>query len=304
MSDDSLLAKNMREVRQMYEHGTNIMQLLRQSDSGDTNCIDAIQVSYDLQAGSYVSLLNNPEHAEYVRNYTGALAGVLDRLRPVSVMEAGTGEATTLVNVLRQMTTSPVQALGVDLSWSRIAVARRYAHDNGVEATLVVGELSHMPARTSSIDVVFTSHSVEPNRGRERAILQELFRVARRYVVLLEPSSELGNAATKARIKEHRYCCDLVRHATDLGFKIVEHRLFDYISNPSNQTALIVIAKEDSLPACVGNPLGCSICHGPLHLHKGNYFCSDCLVVYPVIGDVPCLSVKHAIVAVLYAELA
>jgi hypothetical protein len=58
---------------------------------------------------------------------------------------------------------------------------------------------------TGSMDVVLTVHAVEPNRGRGKQILSELLRVAKRYLVMIEPRFELGSDVTKSRIERHRY---------------------------------------------------------------------------------------------------
>ena len=117
-------------------------------------------------------------------------------------------------------------------------MAREYAVALGVRANLFAGDLTEIPIQDSAVEVVYTSHSIEPNRGREKQILAELYRVTRRYLVLLEPSNELGTQETRRHIEEHKYCLDLGRHVRELGFDVIEHRLFEHVRNPVNQTAL------------------------------------------------------------------
>ena len=280
------------------------MQLFRGSGTDAGNSIESILTSYDLQAGSYVHSLDQPEHAQFLAKYTATIAGVLDGYSPNSVMEAGVGEATTLANVLRFMRRPPAHALGFDISWSRIAVAREYGATKELSPLLFIGNLTEIPVASNAVDVVYTSHSIEPNRGREKQILAELHRVARRYLVLLEPSNELGGDATRRHIEQHKYCLDLRLHAGELGFDVIEHRLFDHTSNPSNQTALMVIAKRGDSDPDGGIFLACPRCRERLLLHKQNYFCAECLVAYPILCGIPCLLPSHAIVATRYMEKA
>jgi ubiquinone/menaquinone biosynthesis C-methylase UbiE/uncharacterized protein YbaR (Trm112 family) len=273
-------------------------------ESSQVNSLEGILVSYDLQAGSYVHLLHDPHRARFVDQYTSAIARLLDRYSPRSVMEAGVGEATTLVNVLRRMGRPPADALGFDISWSRIAVGREYASAHGVRPALFAGSLTEIPVEDDAVEVVYTSHSIEPNRGREKQILAELYRVTRRFLVLLEPSNELGCEATRRRMEEHKYCLDLGRHAGELGFHVVEYRLFDHCSNPANQTALMVIDKHAAAEPYRGTFLACPRCHAALVLHHHHYFCRECLVVYPVLGGLPCLLASQGIVATRYLEKA
>jgi ubiquinone/menaquinone biosynthesis C-methylase UbiE len=294
----------LKEIKNLYDQGANVMHWFRRMEASEVNSLEGILVSYDLQAGSYVRALEDPGTAAFVERYTGALGALLDRWAPRSVMEAGVGEATTLSNVLRQMRRAPERALGFDIAWSRVAVAREYAARQGVPADLFAGNLTQIPLEDSAVEVVYTSHSIEPNRGREQQILAELYRVARRYLVLLEPSNELGSEGTRRHIEEHKYCLDLGRHARELGYDVIEHRLFEHVRNPVNQTALVVIAKEADAEPYGGGFFACPRCRAALTLHHGNYFCGECLVVYPVIAGVPCLLATQGVVATRYLEKA
>jgi ubiquinone/menaquinone biosynthesis C-methylase UbiE len=299
-------SRSLKEVRDLYKQGVNIMRHFRESESSESsepNSLNGILAAYDLQAGSYVQLVKDPNNAKFTQSYTAAIAAILDEYGPASVMEAGVGEATTLANVLLHMRHRPSHALGFDISWSRLAVARNFIREKNVEGQVFIGDLAHIPIETDSIDIVFTSHSIEPNRGREAPILKELFRVTRRYLVLLEPSNELGTEETRKHIQEHKYCVDLYRCACELGFEVIEHRLFDHVRNPHNQTALMIIAKQKDLsPQSATSFFACPGCISSLMLHKGNYFCPECLVVYPVVGGIPCRAMAHGIMATRYLE--
>jgi ubiquinone/menaquinone biosynthesis C-methylase UbiE len=196
--------RTMKDLKQLYESGVNIMRLLRVTEGTEFNDIDAILAAYDLQSGSYVQSLTDPVAASFNLTYTGAVATILDRYSPTSVMEAGTGEATTLVNVVLQMKHQPRHVLGFDISWSRLAVGREFSREKGAQPQLFIGDLNAIPIEDNAVDVVFTSHSIEPNRGREASILKELFRVTKDYLVLLEPSNELGSELTRQHIEQHK----------------------------------------------------------------------------------------------------
>lgn len=96
----------------------------------------------------------------------------------------------------------------------------------------------------NSIDLVYTSHSIEPNGGREEEALRELYRITKKYLVLLEPSYEFADTECRKRMKKNGYVTKLYSTAKRLGYKIVEHRLFDYSRNRLNPTGLMIIEKE------------------------------------------------------------
>ena len=72
-------------------------------------------------------------------------------------------------------------------------------------ARFFVGNMFHIPFADNSIDIVYTSHSMEPNGGREKEAMAELYRVAGKYLVLLEPSYELATDDGKQRMDRLGY---------------------------------------------------------------------------------------------------
>src|SRR5207253_644878 len=103
-----------------------------------------------------------------------------------------------------------------------------------------------------------------------------------------------GNDATRLHIEKHKYCLDLYGYAKALGFRVIEHRLFDYSQSPQNQTALMIIEKDGEETGCAGY-YACPACRTSLILHRGHYFCTNCRNIFPVIENIPCLMSSHGI---------
>ncbi len=288
-----------RELQKLYEQGQNITAYLREHSGSDGNTDQMIEIAYDLQSGSYVEAMRKPAMAEHKQLYAAEIARVISSLcEPTSVMEAGIGEATTLSGVLRAFN-RPVESYGFDLSWSRVAFARRWLTEQGLLAVkLCTGNLFHIPFADDAIDVVYTSHTVEPNGGNEAPILKELYRVARRYLVLLEPAYELGSPEAQARMEKHGYCRNLPGVAEQLGYRVLRHELFPHIANPLNPTGLTVIEKLSTSTAT--HTFACPRYRTPLQEFGGMLFSPEALCVYPVIGGIPCLRIENAIFASKY----
>lgn len=171
--------------------------------------------------------------------------------------------------------------------------------ENKVGARLFVGDLFEIPLDDESIDVLYTYHSLEPNGGREEEAICELLRVARRFVVLVEPIYELGSPEAQARMRQHGYVRALKETTDRLGGKVTDYRLLDYMENPLNPTGLIVIEKP--LSTTRGKESGlrwsCPLTQTPLY-EMGDVFVSkDAGLVYPVLRGIPMLRSQHAIVA-------
>lgn len=292
------------ELRRLYEAGENIMGHFRDKARQATNSEEAILYSYDLQAGSYTKALENPEFAAKKDTAARKLARILDELGPSSLLEAGTGEATTLAAVLGHMIAAPKSTAAFDISLSRLLYARRLLAGRGLaEASLFTATLENVPLHDASVDLTFTHHALEPNAGREREILEELLRVTRRYLVLIEPSWELGGEETRARIEAHSYVRGLPEHLENLGARIVSFEKWGCDINPLNEAALIVVDKSPGVEIERRDPGFISpISRQPLQRYEDCWHCASDGFAFPIIGGVSCLLPENAVLAARLPE--
>ena len=223
--------KQLQKIKERYERGENIIQYLKSIDNDDTNTIEDILISYDFQSGSYIQ--NFSKNREFNDKYCKALSMLIDKIENVqSVIEVGVGEATTLSSIIRNLKNKPSDILGFDISWSRLKFAKELLTDFNIDSVnLFTANLFEIPLLDNSVDIVYTSHSIEPNGGKEEEALKELYRITKKYLILLEPAYEFANNQAKARMKKHGYITELYSTAEKLGYNIVEHRLFDYSVN-------------------------------------------------------------------------
>lgn len=211
----------MEDLKKMYEEGGNIMRFFRE-DTGK-NDQNAILYSYDMQSGSYTEYHEKNiksdikrtfifhdaavemTYSQYYDIFGKYIAGILDGLKVKNFLEAGIGEATSACGILKNMKTKPDFYGGLDLSLSRIMHGNKFASEKGENIDLAAASLFNMPFEDNSIDCALTINAIEPNSGREEDALKELYRVAARYVVMLEPDYGLGNDLTKSHIEKHGY---------------------------------------------------------------------------------------------------
>lgn len=298
-----MTALHPQEIRTAYARGENISALLRARALNGLPSEETIEVSYDLQAGDYIRAVQQPPLRDHKVRYAQRIATLLGEFGAFdSLLEPGVGEATTLSFVLDALPRQPRHVHGFDLSWSRAAAARRWLAAQGRnEVFLCVACLSRIPYQSGSFDVVLTSHALEPNRGQEATLLQELYRVASRYLVLLEPAYELAGAAERARMDQHGYCRDLAGTAARLGMQVLRHELLGESANPANPTGLTIIAKAPSAPSAV--PRLICPCHGDeLEPSHGAYYSRASMRVYPILRGVPCLRPEKAMIASKFAD--
>lgn len=302
--DADALSSLIAGMRAAYARGENAMAYARAMTGSPENLAESVLIAYDLQAGSYVA--DARARPKYYETWHRQLALILDRVMTErsSILEVGCGEATTLAGTLVHLAVRPARALGFDISWSRIAQGQAWLREKQVAARLFTADLFEIPLDDESIDVVYTSHSIEPNGGREEAAIRELLRVARRAVVLVEPIYELANEAAKARMVQHGFVRGLKDAALHTGAKIADYRLLEVTENPLNPSGLIILEKS---PGSSPDPRGtdresgviwrCPLTHTPLVECADVFISVQAGLVYPVLRGVPMLRRQHAIVA-------
>jgi hypothetical protein len=288
---------DVRQLLDLYRRGVNITEHLRSLEGSARNSETAILYAYDLQAGSYVKALDDPGYAARKRAAAARIAQVLAPLSFETMLDAGTGEATTLAALLPLLSTQPTRVLAFDLSLSRLLFAQDHLGEHGLDhVELFTGALEAIPLADASIDLVLTVHVCELNGGREREVLAELLRVARRYLVLVEPSFELAAAEARRGMEQHGYVRGLPDHLRALGATIASIEPFGADLNPLNPAALLVVDQGERAAPQGRARLVSPLTRTPLSRGDG-YLCSRDGFAFPVIAGIACLLPDNAVLA-------
>lgn len=281
------------KLKEMYERGENLIDFLNK-ENGGLNCAESIMISYDFQAGSYTKLAEH--NSAYIEQYTEVIKNIFSSLSDyASVMEVGVGEATLMNPLMAKVDPqNQLQKFGFDISWSRT----RYAKDNsikaGIDINLFLANLFAIPLPDNSIDIVYTSHSLEPNGGKEKEALRELYRVANKYVVLLEPDFQNASEQGQKRMIHHGYVRDLALHAKELNFEVIESRPLDVFINKLNPTGLTIIKKNQNQKKQETSFI-CPVTKTNLECNSNILFSRESGLMYPIIDGIPCLLDSAAI---------
>jgi ubiquinone/menaquinone biosynthesis C-methylase UbiE/uncharacterized protein YbaR (Trm112 family) len=285
-----------REIATLFDRGENVINRINAQEGAQQNSSSAILYSYDAQAGSYVAQLEDPAYRDLKHNLGRYLAAVIDTLRPSSLLDAGVGEATSLAPLLGYLQHKPMHVLGFDISLSRLLFARRYLADNRHEAVLFTGTLDRIALETDSVDVIVTVHALEPNHGHEDVMLSELLRVARRHLVLVEPSYEFATHEARARMERLGYVRGLPERLKRMGYAPTRVERCPYNSNPLNEAALIVVDKPHAAVGEAKPPTFISPISGRELVPRPDcWFCPQDGHAFPVIAGIPCLLVDNSV---------
>jgi len=283
------------KIKELYGKGENILEFLKMQGNAP-NDVESIMISYDFQAGTYTKLA--VENSDYLNQYTNAITEVFAALPAFkSVMEVGVGEATLMNPLMSKVDPfNKVEKFGFDISWSRVRYAKQNSEKAGNSISLFIANLFEIPLADNAIDIVYTSHSLEPNGGKEKQALTELYRVTKNYLVLLEPDYENATSEGKARMIRHGYVQNLEGHASELGMKVIKNSPFGVCINPLNPTGLTIIEKKQKSQSAPSGYV-CPISKKKLEKHENVLFSQETGLLYPIIDNIPCLLSTSAVLA-------
>lgn len=288
-------------ARVAHAEGRNVTETLRADEGLADNCADIIEIAYDLQAGNYVEETRaGIKRAKYfaaeVAAVLGPKVGGGSRL-----LDIGTGEMTTLALVLAALPEQPAEVLAFDISWSRLASGLPFVEEVLKTTHPIrpfVAEIGAIPLPDGAVDVVTSSHALEPNGGALAPLLAELFRVVRDRLVLCEPCWERASPEVQARMNRLGYIRGLEDEVVRLGGTVEQVIPFEAVANKLNPTFAFVIAPppKRELPVRTRHFAvpGTSF---PLVEGLGYLHSPDTGLTYPILNNFPILRPSTAILA-------
>jgi ubiquinone/menaquinone biosynthesis C-methylase UbiE len=291
---------NVNELRRAYTHGENVTALLTKTHPG-LGRDEIIELAYDIQSGSYTkAALDNPGRLKRYAHEIHEL-GHLYLAEGDTILDCGAGELTTL-SALSEHLPPQCQLLACDISLSRLRIGRRFADrvmrdDLRKNLRLFVADMARLPLADNSVDVVFTSHALEPNHGREQELLKELLRVSRRQLLLYEPSWENADEAARARMELHGYVRDLPRHIQAAGGHLVSVERLPNPINHMNPTYCYVVQtiSNEIEPFFVDQSFQCPRSGYSLQSQQSYLWSVQGGWAYPEIDGIVCLREKHGV---------
>ena len=274
---------------------------------------------YDRMSGKYIEFYNNAmtdtenefvvfdneykllPKKEVIRAREDYVNSLIREYSSRNCIEIGAGELTFITPIAAKNNNIEFSAL--ELSWSRLAVGLEFAKKYNVCFNhLAVGSAMNLPFSDNSFDIVITHHCLEQIRGHLKHIISELYRISKKAVIILEPSSDLGNWYLRQQLRMNQRVRGIKKTIKDLGYKLVAYNWLPYSIGYNNRTGMYIIEKETKGPFPGHIPYVCPICKRPLQLHDSLLFCEECGMIYPFIKNIPCLREDDGILASNFLE--
>jgi SAM-dependent methyltransferase len=290
------------EARALYAAGENVTQGLKRRYPDPAGWTDIIRVAYDLQSGTYVQRFDDASFAAAKGAIAARILSFVDGLVFSSALEAGCGEATTLVDLMNG--TPGVRWSGFDLSLSRLVWARGLLEARGLAAELFAADLAQIPLLDGAADLVVTVGALEPNGDRAAALIAELLRVSARYLLLVEPDYESAGEAQRARMDAHGYIRGIPAALAAAPGRVLARAPLGLDINPLNPATVTLFEKATPTAAPEALPWASPGGRAPLRPVGGALFSEPEGQAWPVIGGMPYLLADGAITASHLGRLA
>jgi SAM-dependent methyltransferase len=302
---------NFKEAKDAFENGENVTTLLRKQKNIDYNTPEIIEIAYDLQAGEYIA--GTERNPDFAIKYASECNTILDRYvtSDTSLLDIGTGEMTTLSMIIKTLKSKPKNIYAFDISWSRIwkgiSFAKKHMGNDYNYLTPFVADIQSIPIMGKSMDITISNHALEPNGGREKELLKELFRVTKDILILFEPSYELNSPRGKKRMDSLGYIKNIKEYAQELGGEIVDQVKMQTVANPLNPTVCHIINPPSVEPkkSPAHNPEDVFSLPGTsisLERNVDGYFAPDAGMFFPSIKNIPILRSDNAVYASAFNE--
>ena len=294
------------------KEGKNIAAILRKIYNVVENTPEIIELSYDIQAGSYIRDLE--EFAEIINLYVAEMGKIISDRIPYSgvLLDVGSGELTTLSLLINGLKNRPNKVLAFDISYSRILKGLTFAKETlGNNFGLLdafCAKADSIPLPDNYVDFTITSHSLEPNGPYLSKLLHEIFRVTRKNIFLFEPYYEINTRLSQDRMDSHGYIKNISQTVKSLGAKVVEIIPIKNSTNPMNLTACFVIDPPkkdgDEKPEIKFNSrFTVPGTNFPLDNIENFYFSKQTGMSYPIILSIPILKLEVGILTSAILDL-
>ena len=170
-------------LNKLFDKNINLTKFLHKkyNNMSEEQIIETI---YDVQTGSYIEwAMKNPQ---IQRNYCKEIVEIIDSMKEKSYanyLDAGVGELTTLCDITSKIKKKVSSIYVCDLSWSRLFAGLKFSKKyKNIKHKIkpFCSDMKCLPLPDSSIDLVTTHHSIEPNFMNVDLVVKELFRVAKK----------------------------------------------------------------------------------------------------------------------------
>ena len=205
-----------------------------------------IKTSYDLQTGDYIFYYKNKkrDYKKVVKTFISVIKKEFSKVK--TIFDFGTGEMTTFYEIFKSLDKNKVYFVN-DVSLSRLYAGQKFIKtkikNDLKKINFFTCPHANIPFKDNSIDLVITCHSLEPNNFCKKQLINELYRIAKKGVCMMEPHYERANKKQKRRMKKFGYIRGLEKYFIEkkYNYKIFKN---EYFFNKDNPSSIFILKKK------------------------------------------------------------
>lgn len=181
----------------------------------------------------------------YLREIYEQIEALIDTSKDkhIRILEVGCGNCINAMR-LNQKYGSKIEYYGFDVSPRRIAVGKEYwgAELDGTKLEeMSVFDIKHSD---NSFDIVFSMHVLEQLPYKVGDALDEMLRVAKKRLILIEPTYEFGNATQRLRVTLNDHLRTLLPELNERKVDFLKSYPLETLANSRNPSGVHVINTE------------------------------------------------------------
>ena len=241
-----IISNTYKFLQKKYKKKQNIQLLLKKKKFKNN---EIIKLAYDSQSGSYLNFFKRLKTNRKFEVYYPLVNLINKEFKNVkSILDFGCGELTTSFYIFKNLKHKIKNYFANDISFNRLLIGsielkKKLSKDNFKKFKIFCNSDYHLPFKKNSIDLIITIHSLEPNNLTKLKILDELLRVSRLGIIMMEPHYEIGDIIQRNRMKKLGYIrgIEKILKQKKINYKIIRKKF--HINN-KNKSSIFILKKN------------------------------------------------------------
>ena len=238
-----IISNTYKLLQEKYKKKQNIQLFLKNKTFSNR---EIIKLAYDIQSGSYIKFFKKLTREKKVNVYFPLIKAINDNFKNVkTILDFGCGELTTSAYIFKNLNHKIKKYYANDVSFNRLLVGsnelkKKLSKKNYNKFKIFCNSDNNLPFKDKSIDLVLTVHALEPNNQYKYKIFNELLRVSKLGIILMEPHYEISDVKQKKRMIKFDYIrgIEKILRLKKIKYHIIEKK---FHLNNLNKSSIFVL---------------------------------------------------------------
>jgi len=240
------ISKTYKILKKKFKEKKNLQLFLKKKKFSE---LEKIKMSYDVQSGSYLKFAKKTSKNKEKNVYYPLVKNIIKEFKKFeTILDFGCGELNTSYYIFNYLNHKKLKYFANDISLNRLFVGQKFLKEKLKKKdfnkfNLFCNSSLNLPFKNDTIDIVFTVHALESNNDHKKILINELLRVSKQGIILMEPDYENTNSEQKKRMNKFNYIRGIKEIIDNKKFllKIIKK---NYHMNDVNKSSIFIIKKR------------------------------------------------------------